>query len=135
MKFDFEQEVISKFGDKPIKSTIREVYNPQKGLIHTKGVATDQTNKMGVYALYEDGNLMKIGKAVYGGIFKRMGQYYRGDKTGGLKTYINKQNRDNIVIKYFNLKSAEECWAAERYLQAQAFYYGESMLWEDKSKN
>jgi hypothetical protein len=84
---------------------------------------------------YENGNLMKIGKAVCGGIFKRIGQYYRGDKTGGLKAYITKENRDVIEIRYFNLKSSEECWADERYLQAQAFYYNEIMAWGDKTKN
>lgn len=130
-KFDFIKEVSTHYpGISIVKTSLKEIYNC-KG---DKGCSTEETKKKGVYALFYQDELKKIGKATdkYG-IFHRMSQYYRGDKTGGL-TEINEGNRDKIKVLYFNL-SEDECWFAERRLQVIAHDYGEAMPWEDTTRN
>lgn len=62
-----------------------------------------------------------------------MSQYYRGDKTGGLSK-IDVNNRDEIIVLYFN-PSEKECWYAERRLQVIAHDCGEEMPWENTARN
>ncbi|MDE6240978.1 MAG: hypothetical protein K2M08_00995 [Anaeroplasmataceae bacterium] len=142
-QFNFETIVKTKYECEVEKSTIKEIYQPfyKEYTKHTgemasriEGKPTDTTRKMGVYALYFENKLMKIGKAVDGGMFKRMGQYYRCDKTSG-NINITSKNRDLIRVEYFNLDTADKCWEAERYLQSKAAYFGEDMPWENKTRN
>jgi len=131
-KFDFAKEVSKYYGNtKVISTTLKEVYNVNT---NGRGCSTAETKLKGVYALFLNGNMMKIGKATdkYG-IFHRMSQYYRCDKKGGLKE-INKENRDKIEVLYFNLCEAE-IWFAERRFQVLAHDYGEKMPWECISRN
>ncbi|HAT4231234.1 TPA: hypothetical protein I9097_000156 [Clostridium perfringens] len=130
-KFDFTKEVEKHYPDiKVVKTTLKNIYN----LTGSKGRSTEETRKKGVYALFYENELKKIGKATYdSGIFHRMSQYYRMDKTGGLKN-INEKNRDKIEVLYFN-PPEEECWFGERRLQVIAHDYGEKMPWENTSRN
>lgn len=136
-KFDFEKAVLEDFKASVVKTTLKSVYNPvQKGECKiTRGEATEATKRCGVYALFLDNELKKIGRAITGhGIFTRMSQYYRMKTKDGALKHINKQNRDKIVVWYFNLNTAKDCWAAEKYLQAKAYYAGEEMEWDDEVK-
>lgn len=102
-----------------------------KGL-YNEGNATEITNRSGIYALYENNELMKIGKAS-NGIFNRMSQYWRG-KDGSIQE-ISLNNRENIEVEYFTIdgeNKEERCWFAERMLQAAAYQAGEKMPWEIK---
>jgi hypothetical protein len=130
-KFDFIKEVNKHYPNIDVVTTsLKEIYNC-KGC---RGCSTEETIKKGVYALYYQDELKKIGKATdKSGIFHRMSQYYRGDKTGGL-IEINVDNRDEIKVLYFN-PSEEECWFAERRLQVIAHDCGERMPWEHTSRN
>lgn len=115
-----------------IETSLREIYNYNAST--GKGQATEKTIKKGVYALFYNNELKKIGKSTdKKGIFHRMSQYYRGDESGGLKQ-IDESNRDEINVKYFN-PPEDECWYAERRLQVIAHDFGEIMPWEDTSKN
>lgn len=108
------------------ENSLKEIYNG--------GKSKDLTCGKAVYALYLDGELMKIGKAVHGqGLFTRMSQYYRLDKAGC--EMIDTSNEDKIKVEYFFLPSGEECWAAERRLQVEAWDNSETMPWEDKTRN
>lgn len=130
-KFNFIEEVKVHYPNiDVVKTTLKEIYNCKNG----KGHSTEKTKKMGVYAIYYQDELKKIGKATYKyGIFHRMSQYYRGDKKGGLAE-INKENRDEIEVLYFNL-SKDECWFAERRLQVIAHDCEENMPWENTTRN
>ena len=127
-KFDFEKVVLDDFKATVIKSTLKDIFNAdEKG----NGHSNEFTKLPGVYALFLDGELKKIGRAITGaGIFTRMSQYYR-QKDGKLD-YIDDTNKDKIVVWYFNLVNAKDCWAAEKYLQAKAYYAGEKMEWDDE---
>ena len=115
---------------KVVETTLKEIYNWNG----SSGCSTEKTKKKGVYALFYENELKKIGKATdKNGIFHRMSQYYRGDKNGGL-TEINEQNRDKIKVLYFN-PPEEECWFDERRLQVIAHDCGEEMPWENTSRN
>ena len=131
-KFNFETEVKKKYPNREVlKSSLKDIYNLKNG----KGHSTEQTKKKGVYALFYNEELKKIGKATdKNGIFHRMSQYYRGDTNGGLKE-IDEGNRDEIKVLYFNLPSEEECWVEERRFQVLAYDCGEKMPWENKSRN
>lgn len=115
-------------------STLKALYAPEfdrNGRI-IRGHATEETSKKGVYALYFDGELKKIGKAAdTKGIFHRMGQYYRQDKNGG-SIHINSKNRDFITVEYIVCDSAEDCWITERLLQCIAYYKSEKLPWESR---
>ena len=130
-KFDFIKAVNEHYPDiNVVTTTLKEIYN-WNGI---SGCSTEETKKKGVYALFYENELKKIGKATDKmGIFHRMSQYYREDKTGGL-TEINEQNKDKIEVLYFN-PPEEECWFAERRLQVIAHDYGEKMPWENTSRN
>lgn len=133
-KFIFANAVKTLYGSNVIYSTMKAIYAP-KTTVHGRliGNGTDETKKMGVYALYYNNELKKIGKASdKNGIFHRMGQYYRGDKRGGSK-FINKNNRDDIFVEYIQLDSTQDCWIIERILQGIAYYKNETMPWEEKS--
>ena len=126
--FDFEKVVLEDFKATVIKSTLKDIYNANEKDI---GHSTKLTKMRGVYALFLDGELKKIGRAITGsGIFTRMSQYYR-QKDGKLD-YIDDTNKDKIVVWYFNLVNAKDCWAAEKHLQAKAYYAGEKMEWDDE---
>lgn len=133
--FDFEKEVNKLYPDKAkkvYKTTLKKVYNESD--IKTRGVSTEETRQKGVYALYENGELKKIGKASdKNGVFHRVSSYYRGKKDG--TKWIKKKNREDIEIQYFHLEKVEECWYAERKLQTLAYEKGEEMPWEDKTRN
>ena len=53
----------------------------------------------GVYVLYLNGRVMKVGSAKIG-IQKRMQQYYGLNEYCGLNCHINKNNRDKIDVSY-----------------------------------
>lgn len=103
------------------KKTLKDAYN--------NGKKTPATNFSGIYALYFNDELMKIGKAIYGGVFTRFSQYYRMTKEGC--EMINLKNRDRIIVRYFKLDK-NNCWAAERKMQAKAYDCGARMPWEKK---
>ena len=131
-RFDFKTEVHKYYSNATVESaTLKEIFNKNK---NGRGRSTEKTKQKGVYALFLDGKMMKIGKATdkYG-IFHRMSQYYRGDKKGGLK-FINDENKDKIEVLYFNL-CKKEIWFAERRLQVLAHDKGEEMPWECISRN
>ena len=124
-KFNFEKEVKDKYGDNT--------------KIYTENLSTiAKTQKKycfpGIYALYVNNQLKKIGKATYRGIRHRMVQYYNMNKNGG-NINISESNRDKIVVKFFTLKDKEELWYAERRFQVIAHDCGEKMGWENKSRN
>lgn len=128
MGFSFEEIVLKEFKTSVIKQTLSEVFNKGK---NGEGQSTEQTSRIGVYALYYNNRLKKIGKAVCpGGIFKRMSQYYRG-KDGSI-SYITSRNREAVQVQYFNLLTVKDCWAAEKFLQSMAYYENEPMPWDDE---
>jgi hypothetical protein len=57
-------------------------------------------NRSGVYKVYYEGQLMKVGKAE-DGLRKRFSDYYRGTSggTAGL-SYIDENNRDEITVSW-----------------------------------
>ncbi len=115
-RFDFINEVNKHYPDiKVVETTLKEIYNWNG----SSGCSTEKTKKKGVYALFYENELKKIGKAT--------------DKNGGL-TEINEQNRDKIKVLYFN-PPEEECWFDERRLQVIAHDCGEEMPWENTSRN
>lgn len=131
-KFVFEDLVENIYGCTVYDSTIKDIYNPKsdKNMI---GTSSEETRKRGIYALFDDDGLRKIGQAAdKSGIFHRMSQYYRGKD--GRCPQIDSNNRDEIKVKYFNMDAVEDCWAAERLLQSIAFYMGEEMPWEEKRR-
>lgn len=130
-KFNFRNVVKTLYGNDIKTSTLKEAYNfnPKTG----RGKSTKETGEKGVYALYNDDKLMKIGQAAYeNGIFHRVSQYYRGKD--GKCEYITDDNKNLIEIEYVNFNTAEECWAAEKLLQGIAYYMGEEMPWEKKRR-
>lgn len=57
------------------------------------------SNAPGVYILYLDGRIMKVGSAEIG-IQKRMQQYYGLNPYCGLNEFISVNNRDRIRVSY-----------------------------------
>ncbi len=122
--FDFEKIVMDKFKVTSVTTTMKEICESKT----SKG-ERNANRDIGIYALYLDDNLMKIGRAVTNdGIFTRMKQYYNG-RPEGLQE-ITTDNKDTITVKYFNLPTRRDCWAAEKYLQAEAYYSFENMPWD-----
>lgn len=115
--------------EKIYTKTLKEVYNEKQG----KGTPTDETKQKGIYALYLDGKLFKIGKATdqREGIFHRVSQYYRISPEG--TDFITLDNRDSIKIIYFHVETQEECWFYERKLQVIAYENGEKTPLEKKT--
>lgn len=128
-KFNFEKAVKEIRGEETTiyEKTLKDVYNEGED---GEGHSTDDTKPSGIYALYYDEKLMKIGKAV-DGFFKRMSQYYRLDKTAG-SDFITDDNKNLITVQWYKLKDAEACWIDERRLQVKAYNAGEKMEWEIK---
>ena len=63
----------------------------------------------GVYKLYLDGKLMKVGKAEWeGGIRWRMQQYWRGDHTAGISEPEISANRGRVRVVW-SLVAVEGC--------------------------
>lgn len=121
--FDFAAEA-KKYSKIVIEKTMKDICN-SKSCKKNK----DSSRNMGVYALYCNGELMKIGKAVTGdGIFTRMKQYYYVKPEG--ISEITTKNRDDVMVKYFNLEDKKECWAAEKFMQVRAYECGENMPWD-----
>lgn len=136
-EFDFSKLAKEIYGCSVHCGTIKSIYDPifdKKGKL-IKGRSTRDIRKIGVYALFYDDELKKIGQAAdkAGGIFHRMSQYYR--HKDGYCIHINDNNRDKITVIYFNLESPEKCWAAERMLQGLADFMGERMPWEEKERH
>ena len=130
MGFEFDKEVLKNFKITVCKSTLKEIYNVQE---NGNGKSTPVTRRKGVYAILYKGELKKIGRAIVGeGIFTRMSQYYR-QKDGTIKE-INDANKDDIEVWYFTLDVDKDCWAAEKLLQAIAYYSGEKMEWDKEIK-
>lgn len=132
LKFDFKREVEKHYKDSIITiSSLKNIYNSSGD----RGKPTEDTKKIGVYALFYEGELKKIGKATYqDGIYHRMVQYYNLNESGGLKE-ITLENRDSVEVIYFNLLDSDECWVAERRLQVIAHDCKERMPWENKKRN
>lgn len=125
MAFDFDNEVKNRYSLTVTTMSLKDIYN--------KGNSQTSTTGSGIYALYYNNELKKIGKAVYGkGIFTRMSQHYRMTKEGCKK--INEHNRDCIKVHFFMLDKSK-CWLEERRLQVLASDNGESMPWEVKTRN
>ena len=133
-KFIFEDLVKNIYGCTVYDSTIKDIYSPKSNKSKKMiGTSSEKTRKRGVYALFDDDGLRKIGQATdKSGIFHRMSQYYRGKD--GRCPQIDSNNRDAIIVKYFNIDAVEDCWAAERLLQSIAFYMGEELPWEEKQR-
>ena len=124
MAFDFDAEVKKFYKATVSTMSLKDAYS---------GKSQTTNSGAGIYALYCDGELKKIGKAVYDkGIFNRMSQYYRLAPEG--LSQISETNRDKIEVKFFFLNS-DECWIAERRLQVIAWDAGEQMPWEAKNRN
>lgn len=139
-QFSFSKEVREKYKLQPYKTTVKSIYNPQfvtqteenKAPGIMKGQATPETRLMGVFALYYDGQLKKIGKAIEGGFFAAIGEYYNDDF---LKQYgTNGIDKDLIEVEILPLNTVEMCWEVERYTQSQACIFGEKMPWQNKIK-
>lgn len=124
-KFDFEKEVRDNYGD-----DIKVFTEKLSIFANTKKIYISP----GIYALYENNQLKKIGKAVYGGIHHRMVQYYNMNNSGGSE-YISISNRNEIEVRFFILEDTTELWYAERRFQVIAHDCGESMEWENTSRN
>ncbi len=125
MAFNFANEVNTYFKKTVNSGSLKKLYNNGKSTTATSGTC--------VYALYLNGKLKKIGKAVYGkGLFTRMSQYYRLTKEGCKK--ISNLNKNNIQVEYFFLNK-NDCWYVERKLQSLAWEQGETQPWEDKTRN
>ena len=124
MAFDFDAEVKKFYNATVTTMLLKDAYGGKSQTANTGS---------GIYALYCDGELKKIGKSVYGkGIFNRMSQYYQMTKAGAKQ--ITNENRDKIKVKFFFL-SSDECWIAERRLQVAAWDAGEQMPWEAKNRS
>ena len=125
MTFNFKNEVSSHFKKDIQSDLLKNIYNKGKSQTSTTGIC--------IYALYLNGKLKKIGKAICGkGCFTRMSQYYRMTKEGCKK--ISNLNKNKIQVEYFFIEK-KDCWYAERKLQSIAWEQGESMPWEEKTRN
>lgn len=125
--FDFSKVVLEDYKITVVEAKLKDIYNSGNC---KRGRSTNETKRCGVYALFLNNELKKIGRAITGnGIFTRMSQYYRQDC--GIKQ-ITDQNKDEILVRYFTLNSRKDCWAAEKYLQAKAYYAGEKMPWDEE---
>lgn len=85
----------------------------------------------GVYKVYYQNQLMKVGKAE-GGLRKRFSDYYRGSAggTAGLK-HITENNRDDIKVSW-KLCKRNECRALEVQWYNEAISAGESLPWSER---
>lgn len=128
MKFNFSLIVRFIYHKKVFEKSLLDIYDADsKGI----GRSNEETRGCGVYAIYLGNELKKIGRAITGvGIFTRMSQYCR--MGSGKSKYINKNNQKNVIVKYFKLETPKECWAAEKFLQAIAYYCHEKMDWDDE---
>lgn len=88
-------------------------------------------NSPGVYKVFYQGELMKVGKAE-DGLRKRFSDYYRGKKggTAGLK-YITHENRDRVSVQWA-VCGAENARHLELKWYDEAKAQGQSMPWSDK---
>ncbi len=128
MTWSFEKAAKKFYSNvKVYKDTLKNIYN--------NGKAQNTTTGWAVYALYLNGKLKKIGKAVCNkGLFTRMSQYYRLTKEGCKR--ISNSNRNKVKVEYFFcLSSKIDCWIAERKMQVDAWDNGETMPWENKTRN
>jgi hypothetical protein len=122
MAFNFDNEVKKLYNQEATVLSLKSVYNDGKSTHDTRGT--------GIYALFLDNKLMKIGKAVWDkGIFTRMSQYYRCDNAGCAE--ITNDNRDKVYVHFIKLDK-DKCWLEERRLQVYAADLGEKMPWEIK---
>lgn len=83
-----------------------------------------------VYALFnKEDTLMKIGKATekIGKMFHRMSSYSKFREK-----YIDKNNINDITVKYVEVGSNVDAWALERYCQAMAYSRGYDQPCENK---
>ena len=125
MGFEFDNEVQKSYSKTVTIMTLKDAYN--------NGKSQPTTSGSGIYALFYNKELKKIGKAVCGkGIFTRMSQYYRLTKEGCIK--IKEHNKDIVEVHFFMLDKSL-CWLEERRLQVKAADNGELMPWENKTRN
>ena len=125
MSFDFDKEVKNRYQVSTTAMSLKDAYN--------NGQSQPSTTGSGIYALYIDKELKKIGKAVYDkGIFTRMSQYYRLTKEGCNE--INDIIKDLVEVHFFMLDE-KKCWLEERRLQVIATDSGEQLFWENKTRN
>lgn len=108
---------------------VRKYYNKETKYVKLSDYK-DVTIEMGVYAIYYEDKLKKIGKAGHNnGVYHRLYQYY--EEKDGINE-INADTKDLVYVKYFLLNSNEETWIAERRLQVLAYDSKEPMDWEKK---
>jgi hypothetical protein len=84
--------------------------------------------KCGVYRVYYEGQLMKVGKAEYG-LRQRFRQYYNGEQSGALK-YITADNRDDVTVSWI-FCSKSEARQRELDMYDRAKKDGEKLPWSD----
>jgi hypothetical protein len=133
--FNFAEVVELLFKCNTKRARLKDIYTIRQDIKITDSLwDISSSRQIGVYALFLDADLLKIGQAAdnSSGIFHRMSQYYR--ESDGKCKHINCNNKDHIRVEYFNLESVEECWAAEKLLQGIAFFMGEEMPWEEKER-
>lgn len=85
----------------------------------------------GVYKVFYQGQLMKVGKAE-DGLRKRFSDYYRTKEggTAGLK-FITKDNRNNVQVTWTVCKK-NECRMREEELYNKAKRGGEELPWSER---
>ena len=85
----------------------------------------------GVYKIYLDGQLMKVGKAE-NGLRKRFSDYYRGVDGGTAGLYhITDENRDRVMVRWQEC-SIGECRRIEKDWYDEAERRGEDMPWSSR---
>jgi len=98
-----------------------------------KGAYLDKKapNMPGVYKVFYQGQLMKVGKAS-DGLRKRFSDYYRGRSggTAGLK-YITEENRDSIRVSWLVCPTSKTRALEEKWYDV-AKDNGEELPWSDR---
>lgn len=104
-----------------LKSLVTVVKSNIGGSASLEEAAREAPKSTGVYKLYLNGNLMKVGKAEWReGIRWRMQQYWRGDSTAGNNHGRSiYENRDRITAQWI-VCPKEKCRELEVKLQNQA---------------
>jgi len=85
----------------------------------------------GVYKIFHNNKLMKVGKA-NDGLRKRFSDYYRGVEggTAALK-YITTANRDEVIVQWRECP-VEKCRELETKMHDSAINSGETLPWSDR---
>lgn len=84
------------------------------GRVTLKEAARSAPRETGIYMLYLNGRLMKVGKVEWKeGIRWRMQQYWRGDSTAGVHRSDIYKNREKVFVSW-RLMPASTCREAEK---------------------